>query len=113
MTSRRGDPELWGGITDEQLLRLGALSQEDAMAVLWRRGKGKPTNVDDDAQVLCEMNRLRDDTLDAYGALAELAGVDEDHGLGRLPLARVQAGSFRSKTTLKCTGGSGRTCRKC
>ncbi len=29
-----------------------------------------------------------------YGALAELAGVDQNHGLGRLPLALVQAGSF-------------------
>ncbi len=89
------------------------------MAVLWRRGKGRPRNVEDDAQVLCEMNRLRDENLDEYGALAELAGVDEDHGLGRLPLALVQAGTFiRSgrmsfEDYVKMYRGSGRTCRMC
>ncbi len=94
VTSRRGDPELWSGVTDEQVLRLGPLSQEEAMAVLWRRGKGKPRNFTDDAQVLYEMEKLKDENWDEYGALGELAGVDENHGLGRLPLALVQAGSY-------------------
>ncbi len=41
VTSRRGGPELWGGMIDEQLLRLGPLSHEEAMAVLWETGEGK------------------------------------------------------------------------
>ncbi len=94
MTSRRGDPGLWPGITDEQLLKLALLSQEDAMGVLWRWGKGKPRNLEDDAQVFRDMEKLKHENGAEYNALAKLAGKDENDGLGRLPLALVQAGSF-------------------
>ncbi len=67
VTSRRGDPELWAGVTDEQVLRLGPLSQDDAMAVLWRRGKGKPRNLEDDAQVFCAIQKLKDEHGGEYG----------------------------------------------
>ncbi len=58
-TSRRGAPELWPGMTEDQLLRLEPLSQEEAMAVLWRRGKGNPRYFEDDAQVFCDIDRLK------------------------------------------------------
>ncbi len=51
VTSRRGGRGLWPGMTVNQLLRLEPLSQKEAMAVLWRWGKGKPRNLEDDAQV--------------------------------------------------------------
>ncbi len=40
------------------------------------------------------MDKLKHENWGEYSALAELAGVDDNHGLGRLPLALVQAGSF-------------------
>ncbi len=36
----------------------------------------------------CDMDRLKDEDSGEYGALAGLAGVDDNRGLGRLPLAR-------------------------
>ncbi len=62
-------------------MRLGPLSLEHAMAVLWRRGKGKPRNLEDDAQVLRAMKMLKDENWVEYDALAELAGVDENRDL--------------------------------
>ncbi len=94
VTSRRGGRGLWPGMIEDQMLRLEPLSQEEAMAVLWRWGKGKPRNLEDDGQVFFDMDKLKEENWAEYGALAGLAGVDEDHGLGRLPLALVQAGSF-------------------
>ncbi len=44
VTSRRGGRGLWPGMTENQVLRLELLSPEEAMAVLWRWGKGKPRN---------------------------------------------------------------------
>ncbi len=44
-------------MTEDQVLRLEPLSQEEAMAVLWRWGKGKPRNLEDDAQVFCDMGQ--------------------------------------------------------
>ncbi len=79
---------------DEQLLRLGPLSQEEAMSVLWRRGKGKPRTVVEDAHVLCDMEKLKNENANEHDALAWLAGTDHNDGLARLPLAVVQAGSF-------------------
>ncbi len=64
------------------------------MAVLWRRGKGKPRNLEEDAQVVSDIERLKHENRAEYGGLAWLAGVDENDGLARLPLALVQAGSF-------------------
>ncbi len=94
VTSRRGAPGLWPGMTDSQLLRLEPLSQEDAMSVLWRWGKAKPRDLEDDAQVFSDIDRLKYEDKAEYRALADLAGVDHNHGLARLPLALVQAGSF-------------------
>ncbi len=51
VTSRRGGPGLWPGMSRDQLLRLEPLSQEDAMGVLWRWGKGKRRSSADDAQI--------------------------------------------------------------
>ncbi len=82
---------------DEQLLRLGPLSHEEAMAVLWRRGKGKPRTVLDDAQVVSDMERLKNENANEYDALAGLAGANHNDGLARLPLALVQAGELHSK----------------
>ncbi len=63
------------------------------------RGKGKPRNLEDDAQVFSDIERLKHENRAEYYALANLAGVDENDGLARLPLALVQAGSFiRNKT---------------
>ncbi len=72
--ARRGAPELWAGMTDDQLLRLEPLSQENVMAVLWRRGKGKPRNLEDDGQVMSDIDRLKHEKGAEYGALAWLAG---------------------------------------
>ncbi len=61
-------------------------------------GEGKPKELEDDAQVISDIERLKDENGAEYGALAWLAGMDENDGLARLPLALVQAGSFiRSK----------------
>ncbi len=106
-------------MSDGQLLRPGPLSQEDAMAVLWRRGKGTRRNLDDDTQVFRDVEKLKDENWGEYGALAELAGVDKNRGFGSLPLALVQVGSFIRSTGMPFGGyvgmyqGSGRTCRMC
>ncbi len=49
-------------------------------------GEGKAKGCRDDAQH--DKNRAE------YGALADLAGVEHNHGLGGLPLGLVKAGSF-------------------
>ncbi len=82
VTSRRGAQRLWAGMTADQVLKLEPLSQEDAMADLWRVGKGKPRKLEEDAQVLGDMDRLKDENPDEYRALAGLAGVDEMMDLG-------------------------------
>ncbi len=67
-TSRRGAPELWPGMTEDKLLRLEPVSQEEAFAVRWRREKGNPRYFEDDAQVLCDIERLKHEiTVDCGG----------------------------------------------
>ncbi len=63
-------------------------------------GKGKRRSSADDAQIFRDIDELRNAPGPEYGALAELAGVDQNHGLGRLPLALVQAGSFIRSYTM-------------
>ncbi len=87
-------------MTNDQLLRLEPLSLNDTMAVLWRWEKGKPRDLEDDAQVLCDIERLEHENRGKHRALADLAGLEHSHGLAGLPLALVQAGRFIRNATL-------------
>ncbi len=57
-------------------------------------GEREAEELEDDGQVVSDIEKLKHENGAEYGALAWLAGVEENDGLARLPLALVQAGSF-------------------
>ncbi len=94
VTSRQGQPHIRSRMKSEQNLVLKPLRAADAMVALWRQiQKIEIADADDDS-VLAEIEKLKWDDLDEYCALWKLCGDDSEHGLGGLPLALVQSGSF-------------------
>lgn len=89
ITSRQG--KKWDGMSNEQLHHLKPLSNQDAMVALWRRKEGKiRSKVSDDA-VKNHITKMKSEELEEFEALKLLSG---NLGLGGLPLAIDQAGSF-------------------
>ena len=94
ITSRQGRPHIWDRMKNEQKLPLERLCAEDAMVALWRHiRKIETVDVDDD-KVMTKIKELKDDDQVEYCVLKKLCGDDSVYGLGGLPLALVQAGSF-------------------
>ncbi len=94
VTSRQGQPHIWDRMKSEQKLALEPLCGEDAMVALWRQiWKIERGDADDD-EVMAEINKLEVADQIEYCALKKLCGDDGGDGLGGLPLALVQAGSF-------------------
>ena len=94
VTSRQGQPYIWGEMKSEQKLVLKPLCAEDAMVVLWRQIRRIGTEVADDDEVMGEVKELERIDADEYHALKELCGDDREHSLGGLPLALQQAGMY-------------------
>ena len=94
VTSRQGQPQIWGRMKSEQKLILEPLCAEDAMVALWRRSRVIEAGDSDDDEVLREIEKLESDNDIEYRALKELCGDDGAYSLGGLPLALVQAGTY-------------------
>ncbi len=94
VTSRQGQPHIWDRMKSEQKLTLEPLCAEDAMVALWRQIRKIEWNDADDCKVMSEINELKSVHQAEYCVLKKLRGDDDGHGLGGLPLAIVQAGSF-------------------
>ncbi len=94
VTSRQGQPRTWNRMKADQKLVLQSLSEEDSMLVLWRQIQVIETDDADDDAVLAEINKLKEEKPVEYYALKELCDDNAEHGLGGLPLALVQAGTY-------------------
>ncbi len=94
VTSRQGQPHVWDRMKSEQKLTLDPLCPEDAMVAVWRQIRKTETVDADDDKVMKEIMELEDGDEAEYRALKKLCGGDSGEGLGGLPLALVQAGSF-------------------
>ena len=94
VTSRQGQPHIWERMKSEQKLALEPLCTEDAMIALWRQIQKIESSEADDDEVMKEIGELEGSNLAEHRALKKLCGDDSGHGLGGLPLALVQAGSF-------------------
>ena len=92
--SRQGQPLIWDLMKSEQKLALEPLCAEDAMVALWRQIRKMERDDADDCKVMSEINELKSIDQAEYRALKKLCGDDNGCGLGGLPLALVQAGSF-------------------
>ncbi len=94
VTSRQGQPHVWDRMKSEQKLTLKPLCAEDAMVALWRQIRKMETADADDDKVMRKIKELEGVDEAEYHALKKLCGDDSGEGLGGLPLALVQAGSF-------------------
>ncbi len=94
VTSRQGQPHIWDRMKSEQKLALEPLCAEDAMVTLWRQVQKTESGDADDDKVMKEIQELEGVNQVEYCAMKKLCGGDSGHGLGGLPLALVQAGSF-------------------
>ena len=94
VTSRQGQPHVWDRMKREQKLNLDPLCTGDAMVALWRQIRKMETADADDDIVMKEIKELEGGNEAEYRALKKLCGDDSGEGLGGLPLALVQAGSF-------------------
>ena len=94
VTSRQGQLHIWSRMKSEQKLILTPLSAEDAMVALWQQVRKIETADVDDKSVMSEIKKLECEDQVEYFALKKLCGDDSGDGLGGLPLALVQAGSF-------------------
>ncbi len=93
-TSRQGQLHTWQRMKSEQRLVLEPLCSEDAMVALWRQIRKIESGDADDDAVMIEIKELEVVDEAEYNALKKLCGDDSGDGLGGLPLALVQAGSF-------------------
>ncbi len=94
VTSRQGKPYIWTGMKREQKLVLKPLCAEDATVALWRQIHKIETADADDDSVMTEIKEMKGANQAEYCALKKLCGDDSAQGLGGLPLALVQAGSY-------------------
>ncbi len=94
VTSRQGQPHTWDRMKSQQKLALEPLCAEDAMVALWRQIQKMETAHAADDKVMTEIKRLEVVDQAEHCALKKLCRDDGGHGLGGLPLALVQAGSF-------------------
>ncbi len=94
VTSRQGQPHTWQRMKSEQRLVLEPLRSEDAMVALWRQIRKIESGDADDDAVMTEIKELEVGDEAEYYALKKLCGDESGQGLGGLPLALVQAGSF-------------------
>ncbi len=94
VTSRQGQPHIWTAMKSEQKLALKPLCVEDAMVALWRQIEKIDTTDADDNKVAADIKKLEGRDQVEYCALKKLCGDENGDGLGGLPLALVQAGSF-------------------
>ncbi len=94
VTSRQGQPHIWERMKSEQKLALEPLCAEDAMVALWRRIRKIEKDDADGDKVMTAINELKGVDQAEYFALKKLCGDEGGHGLGGLPLALAQAGSF-------------------
>ena len=94
VTSRQGQPHIWERMKSEQKLILRPLCAEDAMLALWRQVRKIERGDMDDDKVMAVIQELEGIDEAEYYALKKLCGDDSGQGLGGLPLALVQAGSF-------------------
>ncbi len=94
VNSRQGQPPMWDRMKSEQKLNLEPLCAEEAMVLLWRKIYKIERSEADDGDVMKEIEELECVDQAEYCALKKLCGDDSGHGLGGLPLALIQAGSF-------------------
>ncbi len=94
VTSRQGQPHIWSRMKKDQKLVLEPLSVEDAMVALWRQIQKIETGDADDDGVMNAIEELERDDIGEYQALKELCADEGACGLGGLPLALVQAGTY-------------------
>ena len=97
VTSCRGSESLWVGMEPEQRLKLKPLTTEQSMIVLWRWKHNLLPSCFSDDEVRMKLKILHEQDEIEYRALQELAGDVKEYGLGGLPLALAQAGSFACK----------------
>ena len=101
VTSRQGQPRVCSQMKSDQELVLEPLCEDDAMVALWRRSQLVRTNEQDDNEVMMKIKDLESEDRVEFCALKELCKDEGGHGLGGLPLALVQAGSFIAQ--FKCS----------
>ena len=97
ITSRQRQPQVCSRMKSEQELVLEPLCDEDAMVALWRQSQSVETSEKSDEEVMAIIKALEGKDRAEFSALKELCGGRGGHGLGGLPLALVQAGSFIRK----------------
>ena len=82
---------------NEQQLKLGQLTLEQSMILLWRRKKNLLPSLVSDNQVREELEALQKNDKTEYLDLSGLAGNVKEHGLNGPPLALAQVGNFVHK----------------
>ncbi len=97
VTLRQGQPQIWGRMKSDQKLILEPLCVEDGMVALWRRSRVRETGDLNDDEVRRQMKKLELVNQAEYCARKKICGDDCGYGLGGLPLALVQAGSFAAQ----------------
>lgn len=91
VTSRLGTPTLWASMNFEQKLTLKPRSVEMGGFMLWRWKNVKTNTMMTDEKVIAKIESLKQSNFQENKALNSLAGK---LGLGGIPLALLQAGSY-------------------
>ncbi len=94
VTSRQGQPRVCSRMTSDQELVLEPLCEEDARVESWRQSKLVKTSEQGDEEVTKKIKELEGEGKVEYCSLTELCSDKGEHGIGGLPLAITQAGSF-------------------
>lgn len=94
VTSRQGVDAMWQDMVAEQKLRLIPLGVDKAMIALYRYKENISNGAALDGEVAERVAHFENANQTEYRALFELAGHKTEWGLGGLPLALNEAGSF-------------------